>query len=158
MDAEAVTNIEEQGRSRSVLMPLVAAVAMAAAGFGTTFTGLWAPLDLLSPAHSEKPPAIDETIAFVAVPPIEISLPGGRHRSLALSATIETRKPAEAQIEALLPRVSDSFNGFLAEIDPYAFDKRGVLEIIKQELTTRAGDALPDLPVNDLLITEFRLK
>lgn len=158
MDAEAATNTEEQGRSRSVLLPLIAAAVMAAAGFSTTFFGVWSPLEMLSSSHAEKVPAVDESIAFVVVPPIEISLAGGRHRSLALSATIETSKQAEAQIEALMPRISDSFNGFLSDIDPYAFDKRGVLEIIKQELTTRAGDALADLPVNDLLITEFRLK
>ncbi|AUH33758.1 flagellar basal body-associated FliL family protein [Paracoccus tegillarcae] len=158
MAAETATNIEEEARSRPLLLPLIAAATLGILGFGATFTGLLTPLDWLQGSPSHRPLPVDETITFVALPPIEISLAGGRHRSLALSATIETSKQAEEQIKTLMPRITDSFNGFLAGVDPYAFDKRGVLEIIKYELTVRAKEALPDLPVNDLLITEFRLK
>ncbi|TRW95514.1 flagellar basal body protein FliL [Paracoccus sp. M683] len=158
MQAEAATNVETEPGRRRLLLPLIAAVALGGAGFGSTYLGLWAPLDMVMKSPGKAVASKDEAAVFVAVPPIELSLAGGRHRTLVLSATIETDEAAEQQIEALLPRVVDSFNGFLSDIDPAAFDKRGVLEIIKYELTARAGEALPGLTVNDLLITEFRLK
>ena len=57
-----------------------------------------------------------------------------------------------------LMRVSDSFTTFLAGIDPAAYDKRGVLEVIRAELVTRARMVLGEAPVKDILITEFRFK
>lgn len=159
MQAEAVPNIETEARPRKkILLPLVAALALGAGGFASTFMGLWTPEALLSAGMPKTSEAIDKTTAFVSIPPIEVSLPGGRYRTLLLSATIETEKTAEEQITKLLPRIADIFNGFLADIDPAAFDKRGVLEIIKYELTARAAEALSGLPIADVLITEFRLK
>lgn len=164
MQAEAAQIVEagKPGRKR-LLLPLVAAVVLAVGGFASSFLGFWSPLGLFaaSPeaeteAEAEKP--VDPTLAFVAVPPIELTLTGGSHSVLGLTTVIETQAGAVEAITALLPRVLDSFNGFLSGVDPQAFDKRGVLDIIKYELTARAREALPDLPVKDLLITEFKLK
>jgi flagellar FliL protein len=48
--------------------------------------------------------------------------------------------------------------GFLSAVDHRAYDKRGVLEIIRAELATRIATDLGDIPFNDLLITEFRFR
>lgn len=164
MQAEAAQTVEpgKPGRKR-LLLPLVAALVLAVGGFASTYLGLWSPLGLFaaSPeaeAEAEEEAPVDPTLAFVAVPPIELTLAGGSHSVLGLTTVIETEAGAVEAITALLPRVLDSFNGFLSGVDPLAFDKRGVLDIIKHELTVRARGALPDLPVKDLLITEFRLK
>lgn len=158
MQAEA-TQSAEPGKSRKrALLPLLAALALGAAGFGSTYLGLWSPRDLIRLVQGGDTGSGAAQVAFVALPPIELTLTGGRHRILGLAAMIETEAGATGKITALLPRVSDSFNAFLSGIDPQAFDKRGVLEIIKYELTARARETLPGLPVNDLLITEFRLK
>ena len=164
MQAEAAQTVEpgKPGRKR-LLLPLVAALVLAVGGFASTYLGLWSPLGLCaaSPeaeAEAEEEAPVDPTLAFVAVPPIELTLAGGSHSVLGLTTVIETEAGAVEAITALLPRVLDSFNGFLSGVDPLAFDKRGVLDIIKHELTVRARGALPDLPVKDLLITEFRLK
>jgi flagellar FliL protein len=166
MQAEAAQTVEpgKPGRKR-LLLPLVAALVLAVGGFASTYLGLWSPLGLFaaSPeaeaeAEAEEEEPVDPTLAFVAVPPIELTLAGGSHSVLGLTTVIETEAGAVEAITALLPRVLDSFNGFLSGVDPLAFDKRGVLDIIKHELTVRARGALPDLPVKDLLITEFRLK
>lgn len=157
MQAEAAESIEETGGKKRLLLPLLLTIALGGAGFASTYLGFWSPLSLVSKDKS-APAAHTEEVAFVDVPTIELTLPGGRHRTLVLQSKIETVPGAEEEIEKLLPRVSDAFNGFLSGVDPVAFDKRGVLEIIKYELTSRATETLTDLPVNDLLITEFRLK
>ena len=43
-------------------------------------------------------------------------------------------------------------------IDPAAYDKRGVLEIIRAELLARTRYVLGEDAIKDLLITEFRFK
>lgn len=157
MQADAAESIEQTGGRKRLLLPLLLTAVLGGAGFASTYLGFWSPLSLVSKdkaAHVGMP----AEVVFVDVPVIELTLPGGRHRTLVLQSKIETVPGAEKEIEKLLPRVSDAFNGFLSGVDPVAFDKRGVLEIIKYELTTRATETLTDLPVNDLLITEFRLK
>lgn len=158
MQADAAESVEETGGRKRLLLPLLLTVALGGAGFASTYLGLWSPLGFLSADDAPTYDAASLEVAFVDVPVIELTLPGGRHRTLVLQSKIETVPGAEEEIEKLLPRVLDSFNGFLSGVDPVAFDKRGVLEIIKFELTTRAHETLGDLPVNDILITEFRLK
>lgn len=158
MQPEAAQLVEPVKSRKRVLLPLVATVVLAAAGFGSTYLGFWSPRALIGSAGAPAAEAAAPLTAFVTVPPIELTLAGGSHSVLVLATMIETDTGAIAAIEGLLPRVLDRFNAFLSGVDPRAFDKRGVLEIIKYELTARAREALPDLPVTDLLITEFRLK
>lgn len=159
MQADAAENVETERKSRGALLPLIAALVLGGAGFGSAYLGYLGPLVPGFPSSSSgaaKSHPVE--VGFVALPPIELTLTGGSYRRLGLSAAIETEPGAVKDIEALLPRVSDSFNAFLADVDPLAFDKRGVLEIIKFELAARARDVLAGLPVHDLLITEFKLK
>ena len=51
---------------------------------------------------------------------------------------------AKAQALALMPRITDSYNGFLSRIDSSAFSRRGILEIIRAELATRTRFVLGD--------------
>lgn len=153
----APTPPDSPPRKRSKLIPLALTAVAALGGFGAAYTGVWSAMDLLSPAeaksHDEAPVA-----EFVAVPVIELTLQGAHARNLVLAAMIETTHEEVKSVEHLLPRVSDAFNGFLSGIDPVAFDKRGVLEIIRAELLNRTRAVLGDDTVSDLLITEFRLK
>ena len=67
--------------------------------------------------------------------------------------------PAQADTaNLLLPRITDSFNSLLSQVDPVAFSRRGILEIIREELATRSRLILGDAAVRDLLITEFRIQ
>ncbi|MCQ0971049.1 flagellar basal body-associated FliL family protein [Paracoccus sp. TK19116] len=157
MTEPAPASPESSPRKKGKLIPLLLTAMAALGGFGAAYTGLWSAMDLLSPAearpHDEKPVA-----EFVAVPVIDLTLQGARSRNLVLAAMIETTQDKAKDIEHTMPRVSDAFNGFLSGIDPAAFDKRGVLEIVRAELLTRSRAILGDEVVHDLLITEFRLK
>ncbi len=143
------------------MLKLALPVGALLGGVASTWLGLWSPLALIgggvtaAPAHAAaSPPAV----TFVDVPRVVLTIPGGNGRSLALTAMIEIDPAHEAQARQLMPRVSDAFNTFLSGIDPAAFDRRGILEIIRTELATRAGFVLGDDVVRDLLITEFRIQ
>ena len=153
----APTPTESPPKKRGKLVPLALVVVAALAGFGTAYTGIWSAMDLLSSAEA-KPHDETPVAEFVSVPVIELTLQGGHARNLVLAAMIETTHDEAKDVEHMLPRVSDAFNGFLSGIDPVAFDKRGVLEIIRAELLNRTRAVLGDDAVSDLLITEFRLK
>ena len=158
-DAIAATP-EKAPRKKAMLIPLVLALVMGGGGFASTYLGYWSPMSLLgasedtAEAHASAGPAV----YFVDIPRIQLTIPADRPRILFLSAKIETDAAGRAQVEHLMPRVLDAFNTFLSDIDPGAFDKRGVLEIIRGELVTRTRYVLGEQPVKDLLITEFMLQ
>jgi flagellar FliL protein len=132
---------------------------LGAGGFGSSYFGLWSPQqtigDLLDPTTEVVAPAT----VFVAIPQIEVAVSGtGGRRHLLVSAVIETDRDSEGKLSEMIPRLLDRMTGFLSAIDHRAYDKRGVLEIIKLELGARIATDLGDIPVHDLLITEFRFR
>lgn len=141
------------------LFPLLLPVLALAAGLGTTVAGLWSPLSMLrpagpAPAEAHAPPAA----TFLDVPRIVLTIPGERTQTLALAVTLEVEPQSLAQARMLMPRITDSFNGFLSQIDAAAFGRRGILEILRAELATRTRFILGDAALRDLLITEFRIQ
>ncbi|WP_111558525.1 flagellar basal body-associated FliL family protein [Paracoccus sediminilitoris] len=149
---------ETKPRKKGMLIPIAATLILGGAGFASTYLGLWSPAAMLSAPAEAKAGPVGVQAEFVDIPTIEIIIPGGRARSLILSATIESDAAHKAQVQHLMPRVSDAFTTFLSDVDPSAYDKRGVLEIIRTELVGRTRLVLGDEAVKDLLITEFRFK
>ncbi|WP_405403521.1 flagellar basal body-associated protein FliL [Paracoccus sp. Ld10] len=149
---------EKASGKKGLLIPLVATLVLGGAGFASSYLEFWSPSGMLS--GPEAPVASTEHMAveFIDVPTIEIVIPGGRARSLIMSATIETDTTHKSEVTHLMPRVSDAFTTFLSGVDPAAYEKRGVLEVIRAELVTRTRFVLGEEPVKDLLITEFRFK
>lgn len=145
-------------KSRKGLVLIAAALLLGGAGFASTYLGFWSPAALMSGGADHAAEAAIPEVVFVDVPPIQLNIPGSRGRTLVLAASIETDASQRAAIEHLMPRVLDAFTTFLAGVDPGAYDKRGVLEIIRGELVTRSRFVLGDEPVKDLLITEFLIK
>ncbi|MGZ3215361.1 flagellar basal body-associated FliL family protein [Paracoccus sp. T5] len=155
---EAVADAAETPRGKKgLLVPIAAALLLGGGGFASTYLGLWSPAGLMAEPAAE-PQTAHAAVEFIDVPRVEIVVPGGRARSLVLAATIETDASHAADVRHLMPRVSDAFTTFLSGVDPDAYDKRGVLEVIRAELVTRTRFVLGEEPVKDLLITEFRFK
>lgn len=140
------------------LLPLILAVAMLGGGFASTFMGFWSPMALLQP----KPEAPEEPVLpqtqFVDLPQIVLTLAGPGQRNLIMTLKIETDAANRPAVEHLIPRLSDAFNTFLADVDPSAFEKRGILDILRNELATRAVYVLGKDAFSDILITEFRIQ
>lgn len=141
------------------LVPMLLPVIALAAGFASSFMGFWSPLALFSAGgHAAEEQPAGAGVAFVDVPRIILSIPGERAQTLAMTVMIEVAPADRAQALALMPRILDSYNGFLSEIDAAAFSRRGILEIVRAELATRTRFVLGDKAVRDLLITEFRIQ
>lgn len=158
--SEAVAQPEEmKPRSRGMLFTALAAVLLGGAGFATTYLGLWSP-GVFTASRDAAPTAevTSPAVEFVAIPAIEVVVPGPSARSLVVHATIETDAAHRAMIELLMPRILDVFTTFLSGVDPVAYERRGVLEVVRAELVTRLRFVLGDEPVHDILITEFRFK
>jgi len=141
------------------MLPLAVPLLALGAGFASTYMGLWSPMGLIGGgAPPPKAVAVAPAVTFVDVPRIILTVPGERTQTLALTVMIEVPPEGRAQAEALMPRITDSFNEFLSRIDAAAFSRRGILEIIRAELATRTRFVLGDAAVRDLLITEFRIQ
>lgn len=138
------------------LLPILLPVLALAAGFGVTYTGLLSPLSLLAPAAPA--PQAAPVAVFLDMPRIILTIPGERTQTLALAVVVEIDPAAADTARLLMPRIADSFNGFLSQVDPVAFSRRGILEIIREELATRTRFILGESAVRDLLITEFRIQ
>lgn len=128
----------------------LALLVAALTGFGASYSGTLLPSSLLS-RNSALPIA-----TYTDVP--RLSIPMGNARVLILAVKLETRAESQALAESEMPRILDSFNRFLTNIDPAAFHRRGVLEIIRQELLTRAQHIAGSDAIIDLLVTEFTIQ
>jgi len=140
------------------LGPIILPVLALAAGFGATYAGLLSPLSLFAPPAAAPPALAAPDAVFLDVPRIILTIPGERTQTLALAVVIEIDPAAAETARLLMPRITDSFNGFLSQVDSVAFSRRGILEIIREELATRTRLILGDAAVRDLLITEFRIQ
>lgn len=139
-----------RGRLLMIALPLLAAVA----GFAPTYKGLWSPAALIAasgPAPAPRP-------AFVPVPEITVSVPGVQPRRVLVGLSLEVDEARQREVERLMPRVVDTATAFLGGIAPEAYDRRGVLEVIRAELNTRIALALGDGMIREVLMTEFALK
>lgn len=144
---------KKRGRLLLLMVPLLALLA----GGGMGFFGVFSPLSFLEKGEPKEIPFTSE-YAFVDLPQIVLSLSGPNTRTLALSLKIEAKPEHLAQIEFLQPRILDAFNGFLSEVDPLAFEKKGILEVMRNELATRLAFIMGEGTFNDILITEFRIQ
>ena len=149
---------KSKGGIRRILLPLGLVVIMTGGGFASTFLGFWSPMAFFAAKEEHPPEAQAPTVEFVDVPQIVLTLAGPRPRMLIMTVKIETDQLHRPEVEHLIPRILDSFNGFLSDIDPAAFEKRGMLDIIRDELATRTVFVLGKDAFTDILITEFRIQ
>ena len=106
----------------------------------------------------EEAPILVEPVAFVEMEPITVNLAadGGQRALLQLSMSLEVaNEEVAAAVEAILPRVVDSFQVFLRElrIEDLA-GTRGAYRL-KEELLTRVNAAAAPLRVEDVLFREM---
>lgn len=151
--ADAAPAPARRGSRRGLLAMLGLGLAAGAAGFVPTYLGLWSPRTLLA---AKAPPAA-AGIGFVALPVLTVSVPGPRPRQVRVAIVLEVDERHRGTVEHLVPRVVDTATTFLTGIAPEAYDRRGILEIVRAELATRAAQVLGENRIRDLLLTEFVL-
>ncbi|MTH80024.1 flagellar basal body-associated FliL family protein [Paracoccus aestuariivivens] len=153
---QSITTVGKRGPKPIVLA--LTFILLAGGGFISTFIGTWSPLGFFNSEHSGPVQRFQSKAEFVAIPQIILTLPGAQMRTLVMAIQIETTVSKKQEVQVLLPRLSDSFNSFLSSIDIGAFEKRGILEIIRDELANRAVYVLGKESFSDVLITEFRIQ
>ncbi|RCW82864.1 flagellar basal body-associated FliL family protein [Paracoccus lutimaris] len=156
--ADTPEDEKPKGGIGRILLPLGLVVIMAGGGFASTYLGFWSPMGLLAKKEDVPAEATLPSTEFVDIPQIVLTLAGPKSRILIMTVKIETDQKHRAEIEHLIPRVLDSFNSFLAGVDATAFEKRGILDIVRDELATRAVFVLGKDAFTDILITEFRIQ
>lgn len=142
---------------RGWLLVLVLCVFAGGAGFVPTWLGLWSPMALVG-RISTSSGAEAPLPGFIEVPPLTLSIPGPHPRRVRVVLVLEVQERHRAAVTHLLPRVTDVATGFLSGIAPEAYDRRGILEVIRVELTTRIGQTLAPQPIDGVLLTEFVLE
>lgn len=149
------TPIDTGSRARRGWLPIaILGLVAGAAGFGPTYLGLWSPRDLV-PARAAS---IAPRTGFVSLEPLAVSIPGPRERMVQVGIVLEIDEADRAAVEHAVPRLTDAATAFLGGIAPEAYDRRGILEIIRAELDTRARQILGADRIERLLLTEFVLK
>lgn len=144
---------KKRGRLLILVVPLLALFA----GVSLGFFGVFSPLSLMEKKDPKEIAFVSDYV-FVDLPQIALTLSGPKSRTLALAVKVEAKPENVAQIEFLQPRILDAFNGFLSEIDPLAFEKKGIIDVVRNELSTRLTFILGEGAFNDILITEFRIQ
>lgn len=155
---ENLTDIPENDaparRGRGWLIAILAGVLAGGGGFASTYLGVWSPRAALTMFEGEPEPRQD----FVEVPTLSITIPGPHSRRVQVGLALEIDEADRNRVEHLMPRIVDAATTFLTGIAPEAYDRRGILEIIRAELKTRIMLVLDDGLVTDVLLTEFILK
>lgn len=137
------------------LLLAVLLVTTTLAGFGSGYLGYWSPQTLLGFGGQAVP---SRDVAILDFPPMNVTLPGERPRQLYLVLKLEVPRGQQALVEAQIPRLRNSFNIFLTGIAPAAFERRGILDVVHDELSNRARLVLGGMVPVDALIQEFALK
>ncbi|KGJ06277.1 flagellar FliL protein [Paracoccus halophilus] len=157
-----VTDIVEEKETgaglRRMLLLAGLLVGAAAGGFASTYLGFWSPADIIAAGEEKSAEEGGYAEEFVDLPQIVLTLSGSEMRMIVMTIKVETDSTHRAEVEHLTPRLLDSFNSFLSDVDPSAFERRGILDIIRNELATRAVYVLGKSAFTDLLITEFRIQ
>lgn len=156
-DVADVGGVEEASKKRGRLLILVLPLLALIAGVSLGFFGIFSPLSLMEKGKPEETAFVSDYV-FVDLPQIVLTLSGPKSRTLALAMKVEAKPENVAQIEFLQPRILDAFNGFLSEVDPLAFEKKGIIDVVRNELSTRLTFILGEGAFNDILITEFRIQ
>ena len=159
------------GKKKLILLAVVALVVLGGGGAGAAyFKGLFggaasgghAAADeggaqAAEPAHEAEGQAKGE-VAFVDLPDIIVNLQAGgnRPRFLKLKVALEVDDARAAdRIEALMPRVLDSFQLYLRALKVEEVDGSSGMQRLKEELTARVNLAVAPVAVTDVLLKEM---
>ncbi|RGP38739.1 flagellar basal body-associated FliL family protein [Pseudotabrizicola alkalilacus] len=140
-----------------LLIGLAGALLLGGGGFYATYSGMILGADAAhtpSDAHAGALP----DITFIPVEPITISLgPQSRARHLRFASQLEVGKAHAAEVQLLLPRISDVLNSYLRAVELVQLEDPAALMRLKAQMLRRVQIVTGQDRVRDLLISEFVL-
>lgn len=96
--------------------------------------------------------------AFVVLDPLVISLgPESRSKHLKVTLAIDVTPGREMEIQAQIPRVLDTLQGYLRAVDEREFEAPRSMERLRAQMLRRVQLVTPTGAARDLLIQEFVL-
>lgn len=164
-DMTADADVSQEAAKRGSKMPLLAGLVLALAGGGGGFfaaqTGIIAGLigkNLDATDTASHSASANAELAFVAIDPLVISLPGEDGRNhLRFSAQLEVAPDYAQEVETITPRIVDVLNGYLRAVELGVLEDPAALTRLRAQMLRRVQVVAGPGRVADLLIMEFVL-
>ena len=157
--AEAAVPQDAEPPKRSklpLLVGVLAAVALGAAGFYATYSGIV--LGASGHASDTTGAGALPDIAFVEIAPLILSLgPAGASQHLRFAAQLEVASEHSADVTLLMPRILDVLNGYLRAVEVAELEDPAALTRLRAQMLRRVQIVTGEGRVRDLLVTEFVL-
>lgn len=161
MSDATVEEVEEEPKSSKMplILGIVAALVGGGGGFFAAFSGIiLAPESPAAETYEEPEVAPLPDVTYVPIEPMIISIGSATNkRHLRFSAQLEVPKEYQADVESVVPRVMDVFNGYLRAVRVEDLESSTALIRFRTQLLHRIDIVAGRGRVNDLLITEFVL-
>lgn len=144
-------------------MPMILGLLAAMLGGGGGFYAAWSGMILGPEPAGHVESQVDDVdalpdIAFVPIDPMVISLsPPSNSRHLSFRAQLEVPSQYQADVEHLLPRVTDVLNGYLRAVRTEDLESPSALIRLRAQMLRRVQMVAGNGRVNDLLVMEFVL-
>lgn len=141
-------------------LPLIMGLALGLAGAGGGYAAV--EMGLIGGGAEADRPVVSDTatpdLAFVALDPLIISLPGSGGRThLRFLAQLEVTPGAADDVRLLQPRIVDVLNGYLRAVDLAELEDPTALIRLRAQMLRRVQVVTGAEKVRDLLIMEFVL-
>ncbi|SLN13177.1 Flagellar FliL protein [Aquimixticola soesokkakensis] len=151
----------KKGSKKPMLIGLVLMLLLGGGGFFAVYSGL---LFAQPPAEDAQAEILPEEIpitpmpdvVFVPIDPLIINVgTGANARHLRFQAQLEVSNTHQGEIETLLPRIVDVFNGYLRAVDPRELEDPAALIRLRAQMLRRVQIVAGEGRVRDVLIMEF---
>ncbi|EBA13849.1 flagellar basal body-associated FliL family protein [Roseobacter sp. CCS2] len=160
-DADVAEDAPRKASKLPLVFGFVLAILGAGGGFYAVQSGVLSGSDSSDAAEKESASETSNTeldVAFVAIDPLVISLPGqGGRDHLRFAAQLEVRPDHAAEVEAIRPRIVDVLNGYLRAIDIASLEDPATLPRLRAQMLRRIQVVTGPGRVDDILIMEFVL-
>lgn len=147
-----------KGSKLPMILGGVLALAGAAGGFYATWSGMILAPESGGDSAGNRPNIATLEVAYVAVDPLVVSLRApAQSQHLKFRAHLEVPLSAQANVEKLLPRVTDVLNSYLRAVEPGDLEDPSALTRLRAQMLRRVQVVAGAGMINDLLIMEFVL-
>jgi len=149
-------------KSKHLILALVAAAVLGAAGFYVAYSGL---LSAGSSSNASVPSSnggsnalTQPEVVFVTMEPLIVALgPAANARFLKFTGTLDVNSAASAEVTHLLPRIYDVLNTYLRAVSESELADPASMNRMRAQMLRRVQVVAGRENVHDLLITEFVL-
>jgi flagellar FliL protein len=157
--AEAIEQeIPRKTSKKPLMLGGVLAIVLGAGGFYAVQTGMiLGPPEIVAEPTEQEIKALPD-VGFVEVDPLIISLGHeAERRHLRFRAQLEVAQGYEADVKAMLPRVTDILNGYLRAVEVAELEDPAALIRLRAQMLRRIQIVTGEGRVRDLLVMEFVL-